>query len=208
MKKISALIFDLGGVLLNLDQDRTLRAYNKLGIDLDKVNAHSSVFIDFEVGKLDENQFRILLLSLVKQPLTDVQIDEAWNAMLLHTTEKSLELLQKLRKHVDIYLLSNTNSIHITYFRNYVDENFGLENWDKCFNKQFLSYEMGCRKPNEDAYLYVLNEIGRTANECLFIDDSLQNIKGAQRAGISTLHALHPFDEAMYNEIVKQLKAY
>ncbi len=208
MKKISSIIFDLGGVLLDLDQDKTLRAFSRMGLDLDDVNESSSIFNDFETGKLNAADFRQGIKSLKKGEITDSEIDTAWNAMLLETNEGRLELLAKLNKHFNVYLLSNTNSIHIEHFRNYLNDHFGLERWDDLFAKQYLSYEIGKRKPNKDIYEFVLNDITREANECIFIDDNVSNIRAAGALGIHTIWAKTPLDRAMYESIIATAKAW
>lgn len=208
MKKISTIIFDLGGVLLNLDQDKTLRAFGRLGLDLDDVNESSSIFNDFETGKLNAADFRHGIKSLKKGEITDHEIDIAWNAMLLETSEERLKLLENLSKHFTLYLLSNTNSIHIQHFRKYIDEHFGLNRWDKLFAKQFLSYEMGKRKPNKDIYLHVLDDIAREADECIFIDDNMSNVRTAAALGIHTIWAKTPLDQVLNENIQTTASAW
>jgi HAD superfamily hydrolase (TIGR01509 family) len=201
MKKISTIIFDLGGVILDLDQDKTIRAFARAGLSLDNVNDTSTIFNDFETGKINANDFRQGIKTLRKGEITDEQIDTAWNAMLLDMPEERFLLIEKLRKQYNIYLLSNTNSIHIDFFRKYIETAHSLERWNSLFDKQFLSYEISLRKPNKDVYEYVLNDIAREANECIFIDDNLGNIKGAASVGIHTILAKRPLDTDMFNEI-------
>ena len=207
MHKISTIIFDLGGVILDLDQGKTLRAFSRKGLDLEDVNDTSPLFNDFETGKISAADFRQGIKSLFKGNITDTEIDEAWNAMLLDTYEERFSIIEGLQKQFRIYLLSNTNSIHIDFVRNYLSQTFGLERWDNLFVKQYLSYEIGLRKPNEDIYEFVLNDIDKHAQECLFIDDSFANIKGAASIGIHTLQALHPLDQEMLSNIKQIISA-
>lgn len=208
MKKISTIIFDLGGVLLDLDQGKTLRAFQKLGLDLEDVNESSPIFTDFETGKINAADFRQGIQTLSKGVLTYEQIDHAWNLMLLDTTEERFQLIEQLRKQFSMYLLSNTNSIHIDFFRNYIENHFGMARWNNLFDKQFLSYEIGLRKPHREIYEYVLNDIGREANECIFIDDNTGNIRNAASLNIHTLLASKPLDDDMYNNILDTAKAW
>jgi putative hydrolase of the HAD superfamily len=201
MNKISTIIFDLGGVILYLDQGKTLRAFARKGLDLEDVNEASPIFNDFETGKITAPDFRQGIKSLFKGNITDTEIDEAWNAMLLDTYEERFRIIEGLRKQFRIYLLSNTNSIHIDFVRDYLNKHFSLERWDNLFDKQYLSYEIGLRKPNKNIYEYVLNDIQKQPQECLFIDDSFANIKGAESAGIQTLLALIPLDQEMLSNI-------
>lgn len=209
MNKISTIIFDLGGVILDLDQGKTLRAFARKGLDLEDVNETSPIFTDFETGKITAPDFRQGIKSLFKGNITDTEIDEAWNAMLLDTYEERFRIIEGLRKQFRIYLLSNTNSIHIDFVRDYLNKHFSIERWDNLFDKQYLSYEIGLRKPHKNIYEYVLNDIQKQPQVCLFIDDSFANIKGAESAGIQTLLALNPLDQEMLSnikQIVSSLK--
>jgi glucose-1-phosphatase len=202
MDKISTIIFDLGDVLLDLNQDRTLRAFNRLGIDLSDVNDQTTLFNDFETGKIGEEDFRHTLRAIRKGEVTNEQIDTAWNEMLLWITPERIDILKQLRKHFRIYLLSNTNSIHITWFKKYIEEQMGWQAWCDLFDKQYFSYEIGLRKPHTSIYEYILNDIHKEANECLFIDDNRSNIRGAAKVGIHVLFASKPLDAKMHADIL------
>lgn len=208
MKKISAIIFDLGGVLLDLDQGKTLRAFSRLGLELDDVNESSSLFTDFETGAINAADFRQGVQTLSKGVLTNEQIDHAWNLMLLETTEERFQLIEQLKKHFTVYLLSNTNSIHIDFFKAYIEKDFGWERWSNLFDKQYLSYEIGLRKPHKEIYEFVLNDMGREAKECIFIDDNITNIRNAANLGIHTILAQKPFDKEMFENIHHTAKAW
>jgi HAD superfamily hydrolase (TIGR01509 family) len=202
MAKVNALIFDLGGVILNLDQDKTLRAFNRMGANLEELNLASTVFTDFETGKLSEDDFRQVLKTALHGRFDDAQIDHAWNAMLLDIPRKRIELLIKLRKHFRIHLLSNSNSIHITYFHEWFNQHFGSEySWNELFDTIFYSHEIGLRKPTAACYEYVLNAINESAEKCVFIDDSHINIRGAESVGIRTLWAKEPLNETMLHQL-------
>jgi glucose-1-phosphatase len=204
MHTISAIIFDLGDVLLDLDQDRTLRQFNRLGLSLDEVNLQSTLFTDFECGKISAADFRQTLKAAAKGAIDDEQIDEAWNRMLLSINHQRLPMLQELQKLVPLYLLSNTNSIHIDWFHQYLHNTIGLNQWNELFTQQFLSYEIGLRKPNLDIYEYVTSAIGLAPKACLFIDDNKSNISGATKAGLKTLLAQQPLNAELHTQI-KQL---
>jgi HAD superfamily hydrolase (TIGR01509 family) len=201
MSAISTVIFDLGGVILNLNQDLTLKAFEQLGADLHKVNFQSLVFTDFETGKIGAQEFRNQIRTFLKQEVTDAAIDEAWNAMLLDLPEHRLKAIEQLRKTHRIYLLSNTNSIHIDAFNNYFKQQFEPERWVQLFDKIYYSYEIGLRKPNADIYEYVTADIQMQPEHCLFIDDSLANINGAADAGLKTIHACEPLSENLWQQI-------
>ena len=201
MSTISTVIFDLGGVILNLNQDLTLRAFQRLGLDLSQVNFNSHIFTDFETGKISASDFRMGIRSHLKQNISDEAIDTAWNAMLLDLPEHRLKAIEQLRKTHKVYLLSNTNSIHIDAFNSYFKQQYQPERWVQLFDKIYYSYEIGLRKPNTDIYDFVTTDIQIQPEHCLFIDDSLANINGAADAGLKTIHALEPLGEKLWRQL-------
>lgn len=201
MTKITTIIFDLGGVILNLDQERTLRAFKRLGVDMDEINEISTIFSDFEMGKINADDFRQAIMTHLKGTVTESEIDAAWNAMLLDLPAERLTYLKFLRKNFNVHLLSNTNSIHIDAFNKYLlDEHPNLD-WYAQFDKVYYSYEIGLRKPNKDIYEFVLQENNLKPHECLFIDDLKANLNGAGHVGMHTIWAKKPLDENMLMEI-------
>lgn len=201
MTKINSIIFDLGGVILNLDQDRTLRAFNRLGVDLVAINEQSSVFKDFEKGLITADDFRQGINTFCANPLSNEQIDFAWNAMLLDLPVHRFNRLITLRKHFNVYLLSNTNSIHIDAFHDYLKQHHAEVKWFDLFDKVYYSYEMGMRKPDTEIYEFVLKDMNKNGEECIFIDDTKQNLHGAAQVGIHTIWAKQPLDDEMMMEI-------
>ncbi|MEI6594962.1 MAG: HAD family phosphatase [Bacteroidota bacterium] len=201
MEKISTIILDLGGVILNLDQELTFQNFSKLGFDLEKLNDESTLFNDFEKGFINETDFRSGLKKLIEENVSDEKINEAWNSMLLDLPEERIELIKQLKLNYEVYLLSNTNSIHISWFNNYFENSFENEKWEMLFNRIFYSHEIGFRKPNADIYEFILNEIGKTAKECIFIDDNKLNLEGAESIGIRTIWAKQPLSKTTLAEI-------
>ena len=144
MTKITTIIFDLGGVILNLDQDRTLRAFKRLGADLDLMNDVSTVFKDFETGRITADDFRNAIITHLKGNVTAAQVDDAWNAMLLDLPVERLTMLENLRKKYRVFLLSNTNSIHIDAFNLYLKQHHPNLNWFDRTDKIKQLIENGC----------------------------------------------------------------
>lgn len=208
MTKITTLIFDLGGVILNLDQERTFRAFMNLGAKLEEINKGSDIFNEFETGKIDADTFRSYFLQVLKNQVSTQQVDDAWNAMLLDLPAHRLELLKKLRKRFRIFLLSNTNSIHIDSFNKYLIQYHSGLDWMGLFDKVYYSYEIGHRKPDRSIYEYVLNEQGLRAGECIFIDDSKPNLTGAREAGLHVVWAKKPLDDDLVEEINDLVAAF
>lgn len=128
--QIKNLVFDLGGVILNLDTGKTFEAFASLSgkpvTELKVAASQTSFFNDYEKGLLSDSQFREELKSFLGQSLSDQQIDQAWNAMLLDLPQKKLALLEELRKTHRLFLLSNTNNIHLQCFNQIVKETTGL----------------------------------------------------------------------------------
>lgn len=188
---IQNIIFDLGGVLLNIDYSATLKAFKELGLDkFDEVysqSAQKELFDDFETGKISAQEFRNRIKQLSSLPISDKQIDSAWNAMLLDLPKERLEILDKLWDEHRLFLLSNTNDIHISAYANYLQKEFGFPNLSHLFEKEYYSYKIGMRKPSAEIFKYVLEENNLLAKETMFIDDSPQHVESAAKCGIQAL---------------------
>jgi len=198
---IKNIIFDLGGVILNLDYSRTQKAFEKLGIN--SVNSffsqakQSSLFDDFETDKSSPDDFRDAIRENTGITATDAEIDAAWNAMLLDLPPYRLELLKQYRKTHNLFLLSNTNRIHYPEVDRYLGETFGTPSLEPYFDKLYLSYEIGLRKPNTDIYEYVLADADIKAEESIFLDDSIHNLPPAEQVGIKTIFIDRPINKEM-----------
>ena len=191
MKDIKNIIFDLGGVILNLDTRKTAMALEKLG--LNDLKGHMSqptlvsFFNDYESGSIDDNAFIRMLQSLAGKGTTEQDIIDAWNAMLLDFPLERIELLRGLRKKYRLFLLSNTNEIHYKQFQQLIYRQTGsyLEDF---FEKTYYSHTIKLRKPDVACYQFVIKENNLDPAETLFVDDSEANISGAREAGLSVLH--------------------
>ena len=188
---VKNIIFDLGGVLLDLDVNSTIQAFQELGLpDIIKPGGwgyHHEVFLKMEQGFLTDDEFRNGIRSLLPQPASDAEINHAWCAMLIDFAPEKINLLQQLSSQYQLYLFSNTNSIHITYFHGIFKQKFGFSLSD-LFVKDYYSSDIQLRKPGVESFQYVLNDAGLTPSETLFIDDSDKNIEGAKLAGMQALH--------------------
>lgn len=188
-KNIKNIIFDLGGVILNIDYNQTSNYFKELGIkDFDEIYSQAkqnNLFNDFETGKIDPKEFRAALKEYVPKA-TDKEIDFAWNAMLLDLPKERIELLKKIKENYRIFLLSNTNAIHVKAFTKYIDQLYGENVFSSIFENHYYSNEIGYRKPNANAFQYVIDSNDLKPEETLFIDDSTQHIKGANKAGLNS----------------------
>lgn len=191
MKGIKHIIFDLGGVLLNIDYKLTEKAFIDLGISnfpqLYSQLKQTPIFDLFETGKINRNQFIEKIRELSEKQLTDQQIINSWNAMLLHFPLRRLQILQQLQLYHNLFLLSNTNEIHEDFFNKILFNNHGIPSLGVFFNKVYLSHRIGLRKPDKEVFEFVLNSNGLIPEDTLFIDDSIQHIEGAKAVGIRTI---------------------
>jgi putative hydrolase of the HAD superfamily len=191
MDKIRNIVFDLGGVLFNVDYHATIEAFRKLGMkDFDifyTQAAQSQLFDRLERGEMLPERFRHELRQLSGLLLYDDQIDLAWNAMLLDFPLHHLKLLEGAKAHYRLFLLSNTNEIHYPVFQEYMMKATGCNGLDHFFEKTYLSHKIGMRKPELRIFQHVLNENVLTPEETLFIDDTFGHVEGARRAGIRSV---------------------
>ena len=193
---IKNIIFDLGGIFLNIDYALTEKAFIQLGVtnfaDLYTQHTASTLFEDLEVGKISSERFCNTLRSSTNIQLTNEQIYTAWNAMLLDLPMERLMCLEQIKNKYNIYLYSNTNAIHYEAFCKIVAGVIGKKNFNDYFIKAYYSHILGLRKPYAASYTAVLKEQNLIASETLFIDDTIKNIEGAIQAGLQTIHLIAP----------------
>jgi len=187
--KIKNIIFDLGGVIVNLDRDRCIKNFKKFGFynieELMDPFEQEGIFMQLEKGVITPDEFRDRIRQELGAALSDQQIDDAWNSMLVDFPSYKLDLLLELRKRYKLYLLSNTSKIHWQWcLKNGFSYNGHTEK--DFFDGIFLSFEMHKTKPNPNIFQEVLNESDIIPGETFFIDDSPVNCETAEILGIST----------------------
>ena len=198
LNNISTIIFDLGGVVLNLDIKQSLRAFSEIS-DLSEKDVYNK-FINndwafaFEKGEITPNDFRDSVRTSINKQLTDAQIDKAWDAMLLELPYTRLKMLNDLRPKYRTLVLSNTNAIHVQTFDKIVSAASGGKLIYDFFDKVYFSNEIGMRKPDTEIYSYVLDENKLDPSKTLFIDDMEENIIAAKSLGIKTVHLTNQDD--------------
>ncbi len=189
--RIKNIIFDLGGVIININFQNTINAFRKLGLSnfetLYSLKKQSGLFDLLETGNIAPESFYSEIRKL-KPNVTDQDIKLAWCAMLLDMPEKHVAMLKAIRSNYSTYLLSNTNAIHIEYFNDYLIKSFGINPLPDMFDKLYYSHEIKQRKPNASAYEAVLFDSKLKPYETLFIDDLYANIDGARKAGLYAYH--------------------
>jgi putative hydrolase of the HAD superfamily len=193
LKGIKNIIFDLGDVIINIDSDLVITAFKELfseNYDEMEKELHSkNVLEKFETGEYAADGF-ISFFQSYNQKLTTKEITDAWNKMLLDIPQERLKLIDKLAKQYRIFLLSNTNEIHLSYIDNYVLENFQIKSMLVNFEKAYYSHELGLRKPNPAIFEHILLDKNLVAEETLFIDDSEEHIIAAKQLNLKTHHLL------------------
>jgi glucose-1-phosphatase len=186
--KFDAIIFDLGGVIINLDIDRCYRAFeeksNLLSSVEEEFKAHLGFFQDYERGLINDREFRSGLRQHFGIQGTDEEIDLAWKAMLLDIPADRIDLIRELGKKYRLFILSNTCQIHVNYFENEFAEANGAQGiWD-LFERVYYSHETGFRKPQPEIYQKVLQENNLDPQRTVFIDDNFKNVESAKKLGI------------------------
>lgn len=190
MPELKNIVFDLGGVLLDIDYGKTKHSFEELGFNqFDKMYTQYSadmLFSDLETGNISNDHFLEYLVKAADGKITPAQITRAWNAMLGSFRIPSLDFLEVLSKKFRLYLLSNTNAIHLQAFNEAFKKETGKASLDAYFTRAYYSSNIGYRKPNEDVFEFILKDAGIKADETLFIDDSFNNIETAKKLGFKT----------------------
>ncbi len=179
---IDTIIFDFGDIFINLDKQATIDGLQRLGLtswneDLDQLN------ISFEKGEISRDNF---LLGIQKH-IPNASIEEilaAWNAVLLDFPLHRLEFLQLLSHKYRLFLLSNTDSIHINHFEQREGASF-YGAFYQCFEKVYFSYEMGMRKPDAEIYTTLIRQHELSPKQTLFVDDKKDNTDAAKALGLN-----------------------
>lgn len=204
---IKNLIFDLGGVILDLSIDDTLRSFAALtGKDLETTRQFynsAPEFISYEIGGMTDGEFRKFINEHCVTSPTDDTIDQCWNGMLRGLPKSKLDLILSLKNKYNVFLLSNTNSIHIKHIHDVMLPSIpgALPSLDDYFHRAYYSHVMKKRKPHVDIFEEVLSESKLKAHESLFLDDNHDNIVGAGKAGIHTAFVNTPdFILTYFNE--------
>jgi FMN phosphatase YigB (HAD superfamily) len=192
------LLFDFGGVIIDIEYARTpdaLRRLSRAGSTVEFTQAsQAELFDQLETGQLTPAEFRAALRTHYELDATDAEIDAAWNALLLDVPAERLALIGALRQqgHATA-LLSNTNQLHIEEVNRRLARQYGFEHGiADCLDRVFYSQEVGLRKPGEEIFHHALREMNWQPADTLFIEDSPQHIATARRLGLRVLHLAPP----------------
>ncbi|WP_276869968.1 HAD-IA family hydrolase [Lactococcus taiwanensis] len=200
-----AIIFDLGGVILDLNFKRMVDQFERLGVQnfaqYFTLQGQVDFFEQLELGQIRSETFFAKLRSVTNTSITDDQIREAWNLILTDFDLSRLSLLTELSVEYPLYLFSNTNAIHAAYFEKRCLEQTGHP-LSYYFTKIYYSHELHLRKPTIESFKKVLEQAQLEAADTLFIDDNAANIAGAQAAGLRT-HHLSPVEQLVDLDFVR-----
>lgn len=206
MKGIQNVIFDLGGVIINLDQSRTIEAFSRAS-DISFRGIYDGkdqeLFHAFEMGKVSPVEFYKEIRRQIGFKGSEIELANAWNTMLLDVPEERLEALVEMKHNYNTFLLSNTNEPHIEAIELELENEHGIKNFDDYFDKVYYSCRIGMRKPDKEIFELVLNGNKLKPEETVFIDDSPQHVKAAGELGIN---AFLLQKNMSVNDLLKQLK--
>ena len=195
LKGIKNIIFDFGGVLVDLEPQACLDAFAALG--LPQVAGyltpygHKGPFGQVENGEITLSEFSDEIRKIFNTSITDEQIENAWAAFLLHTPKNKMQMVHELGKKYRVFLLSNTNPIHIRKLEEFEEAGYPVK---ECFEKLYLSYEIGLSKPGRPIFEYVMLDAGLKPEETLLVDDSPANCKTASELGMRTFQP-QPYED-------------
>ena len=189
MKGIKNIIFDLGGVIIDLDFNLTFNEFNKISeIPFETIYAktkRSELFNLFDTGKISESDFFKELRKELRYKGPEENLYDAWNIMLLGVPERRLDTLIELKQRYSTFLLSNTNETHIKAFERDLYLRNGVRNFNDYFDEVYYSCRIGMRKPDKEIFEYVSKENKLKPEQTIFIDDSDQHVKAAGNCGIN-----------------------
>jgi putative hydrolase of the HAD superfamily len=211
MEVIKNIVFDLGGVLIHLEPAQTdasfcalagsRAAYEKAM----RVLHAQGTFEQFEIGKISDEEFIAALQAQFPEPTSKAQIIMAWNGMLKQIPASGLQLVEDLQLHgYGVYLMSNTNSIHLEDFKDIARRENGVSDFDGLFDGAYYSHLIGARKPHATPFEYLAKDAQLNPSETLFIDDNAPNLVGARRAGWHTLW--HPANTCIATHLKQYLQ--
>lgn len=184
------IIFDLGGVIYDIRYENIADAFAELGFpnftDHYTQAAQSGPIDLFEEGRISVSEFRDYIRSLSPVQLSDQQIDDAWNAIIIDVPRRRVDMLKQLKTQYNLFLFSNTNQLNYDKFTVLLQEKYGYNIFDELFVHAYFSHEMHMRKPLPEAFQYVIDQQKLNPSETLFIDDTARHVAGAKSVGLHT----------------------
>jgi putative hydrolase of the HAD superfamily len=186
-KEVDAFLFDLGGVIVDIDPNAAIEAFTKLGLNnlQERITHghHNGLFKQYELGAISTDVFVQSIQKELPHKVDEKEIIEAWSKMLVDLPVSRVELLKQIVQQKPVYLLSNTNEIHRNVYRGMA---VGYKDIEPIFTKAYYSYEINLNKPDQDCFKYVVEHAGLIPERTLFLDDSQLNLDAAKALGFQT----------------------
>lgn len=196
LKGIRNIVLDLGGVLLDLDVNRSIELLSELGLpgeeNLDIVFSKYPFFLKFETGRINPEEFIDALTAQLGDHTPREKIIEAWNAMILGFQPDIIKLITRLREEYRLFLLSNTNALHEVYYNDILRLEHGIANLKDIFEKVYYSHDVLMRKPDHEIFQHVLADSQLNASETLYVDDTEIHVNAAMDLGMQSFHLRLP----------------
>lgn len=196
LQGVDAIIFDFGNVLIDLDYPRVIREFSRVAKrnteEIEEMVVTAPILQQFEIGMSSPSEFRKAINQLLGTQMGDNQFDAIWNSMLKSITKERMNKVLKIGKQFDTYILSNTNIIHELAYEEMIMEATGRPSLRDFVKEVYYSHEIGMRKPNQECYEFVIEDIGIYPSRMLFLDDRLDNVEAAQQAGMKAVQVFDP----------------
>ncbi|MEZ4911325.1 MAG: HAD family phosphatase [Saprospiraceae bacterium] len=209
-QKIKNIVFDFGGVLLNIEPDRTIESMQQItGLDWKTITQRPNTTLEilhrFEKGEISVETFINHIQRKSVFQLDPRQIIDAWNAMLIGWNPTTFDRLKALKEDYNLYLLSNINSLHLEWIHKNLKKIHRIVDFENTFfDHVFYSHKIGFRKPNSDIYHYVQDMTQIKSDETLFIDDLPENINAA-KSSVGWHCLLHNPDQNVFDTLSAEL---
>jgi len=186
-KNVKNLLFDFGGVIVSIEKQKAVDRFKEIGVSrIEEFLGEfrqGGIFLDYEEGKLTDEEFYAALRKISdREDMTAEEIDSAWRAFITDIPKYKLDLLKELRSKYNLYLLSNTNP-SIMGWADSTDFTFEGLPISAYFDKSYMSYKIGCAKPDKEIFDYIIKDSGLIPSETLFFDDGKANIEAARELG-------------------------
>lgn len=197
MGTIKNLVFDLGGVIVDLDIDRAIERFVEIGVAdagsmMDKYH-QKGIFLEIEDGRLDAEEFCNKLSTFSRKKLTLEEVQYAWLGFIKDVPQYKLDFIRGLRSQFKVYLLSNTNPLVMSWARSNAFSRSGMP-IEAYLDKVYASYEIGLVKPDKAIFEHMIEDASLIPSETLFIDDGIANINTANELGFHTYLAKNGMD--------------
>ncbi len=184
---IRNLLFDLGNVIVDIDVDGAMSRLRGLFRSDAKQNVIDKALTDYECGRISTDIFINTMLSQSEQRYQAIDVIEAWNSMLVGIPSYRLDMLEKLRINYSVYLLSNTNALHLEWIHRYVRKVHRVDSFEKqYFDHAYYSHLVGDRKPNASLFKFITEDAFMTPPLTLYMDDIQENLDVAGKLGYET----------------------